>query len=705
MQFGNPYILYALFALLIPIIIHLFKFRRYKKVYFSNVKMLKDIQAESEKKSRLKEILILISRLLCLSFLIFAFAQPYIPLGLPQDKITKNTYVSIYLDNSYSMQLKGENGELLDIAKQRVGDILDALDATQPIQILTSNLNGYEQQFYDKEKVRELLQEVELSASTPDFEEIRTFQDETFDNLNIDYSLRQYYYVSDFQESTLRLEDTNPFYDSLVSEKLNNSVFLPLSAGDIANISIDSVWISTPILLENTEAEINVRVSNRSSKGKNNIALRVFTLDSTAQNSVKPEKGNLQSVINIDLDKGETKDFPISMYLSNSGNIQAYAHILDYPMVYDDKYYFNIDVTSAPNILHIYEFNPNPYIKRLFAEDKEFHYKERDINNIDYSEINLCDLIILESQNSLSEALIHSLNDYLKARGNLVLLPPLQNENKLPYEALTKALINDTYTTKVEEKNSIKKLNTDNIIFKTAIETIDDRVDLPTVDLRYYLPKANNIVKESLMSFSNSLNLRDDFLRLYNTGGGRLFLFSTPIYLEYTNFVNHYSFVLSFINMALYKSDFNLGSAIIKSKKGIKLNSKYKGDFVKIENIENIESVIPLIRAVGSDKYLFNYEGLNMAANARIVDEENNILQYISLNYDRKESDLEYYTEDEIREYLHRIGIKNIYFINAKEQATIDISNINKGIDLWKIFIIFALLFVLVEMLFIRTKS
>ena len=78
MQFIYPQILWALLALAIPVIIHLFHFRRFKKVYFTNVKFLKEIKEEKSTRNKLRNLLVLICRLLAYAFIIFAFAQPFI---------------------------------------------------------------------------------------------------------------------------------------------------------------------------------------------------------------------------------------------------------------------------------------------------------------------------------------------------------------------------------------------------------------------------------------------------------------------------------------------------------------------------------------------------------------------------------------------------------------------------------------------------
>lgn len=122
MQFVYPAFLFGLAALAIPVIIHLFNFRRFKTVYFTNVRFLKNIQEETATKSKLKHLFILLSRLLAIAFLVFAFAQPFIPSN-QSAKTTAHRAVSIYIDNSFSMEAVNNDEQLLNIAKRKAEEI------------------------------------------------------------------------------------------------------------------------------------------------------------------------------------------------------------------------------------------------------------------------------------------------------------------------------------------------------------------------------------------------------------------------------------------------------------------------------------------------------------------------------------------------------------------------------------------------------
>ena len=100
MTFLYPSFLWALGVLAIPVIIHLFNFRRTSRIYFSNTKFLKLVKEVTTAKRRLKHYLILASRILLLTFLVLAFAQPIIP---AQEQMGNGRSISLYIDNSQSM--------------------------------------------------------------------------------------------------------------------------------------------------------------------------------------------------------------------------------------------------------------------------------------------------------------------------------------------------------------------------------------------------------------------------------------------------------------------------------------------------------------------------------------------------------------------------------------------------------------------------
>ena len=154
MQFKHPEILYSLFLLLIPILVHLFQLRKFKTEYFTNVKFLKELAIQTRKSSKLKKYLLLATRLFLLAFLIFAFAQPFF-----KAKDGKNATNELYiiLDNSFSMQAKGKKGELL---KRAVQDLLEQTPENANFSLITCSDNFWNT---DIKSIQQELQNIKYS--------------------------------------------------------------------------------------------------------------------------------------------------------------------------------------------------------------------------------------------------------------------------------------------------------------------------------------------------------------------------------------------------------------------------------------------------------------------------------------------------------------------------------------------------------------
>ena len=118
--------------------VHLFQLRRFQKQYFTNVALLKEIEIQTRKSSKIKKWLLLATRLCLLTALIIAFAQPYFK---ATEATKQNNELVIVLDNSFSMQAKGNKGELL---KRTIQEILEDTPENQQLSILTNDNTFYD---------------------------------------------------------------------------------------------------------------------------------------------------------------------------------------------------------------------------------------------------------------------------------------------------------------------------------------------------------------------------------------------------------------------------------------------------------------------------------------------------------------------------------------------------------------------------------
>jgi len=237
MKFVYPEFLWALFALAIPIIIHLFNFRKFRKVYFSNVSFLKEVKQETQSKSQLKHILVLIMRMLAIACLVLAFAIPYIPGEGRQS--AGDRAVSIYLDNSFSMDGVSTNGRLFEIARNRIIELVnDSYETTDRFQLITNDFEGKHQRLVNRDEFLKLVNETEISATTRKLSEVMARQQDALAEGEIPE--QHAFWFSDFQKSVTDL-------DALPADSGMTVYLQPVQAEEVRNLYIDSIWFNTPV--------------------------------------------------------------------------------------------------------------------------------------------------------------------------------------------------------------------------------------------------------------------------------------------------------------------------------------------------------------------------------------------------------------------------------------------------------------------------
>ncbi|MFM7726413.1 MAG: BatA domain-containing protein, partial [Flavobacteriales bacterium] len=236
MKFVHPEMLWGMLATAVPIIVHLFNFRRFKKVYFSNVEFLREIKQETQSKRNLKHLLILASRMLAIAAIVLAFAQPYIPQPGVAEK-PGGTAVSIYIDNSFSMQGAGKDGAMLDLAKNKALEIVESFGPSDKFQLLTGDFEGRHQRLVSKEEMTSLIQEVDLSPAARKLSEVATRQRDALNTSGLEK--RHAFILTDLQNS---VTDT----EALINDTTLRVTVVPELPEIRSNIFIDSVWFETP---------------------------------------------------------------------------------------------------------------------------------------------------------------------------------------------------------------------------------------------------------------------------------------------------------------------------------------------------------------------------------------------------------------------------------------------------------------------------
>ena len=170
MQFLFPAFLAALAVIAVPIIVHLFYFRRFKRVYFTNVRFLKEVKEETSNRQKLRNLLVLLMRCLAIAAMVLAFAQPFIPLSSGVKKGERA--VSVFVDNSFSMNALSKDAPLLELAKQRARDIVGAYDVADRFQVLTNDFEGRDQRLVSQEDALNRIEEIRTSPASRELSKV-----------------------------------------------------------------------------------------------------------------------------------------------------------------------------------------------------------------------------------------------------------------------------------------------------------------------------------------------------------------------------------------------------------------------------------------------------------------------------------------------------------------------------------------------------
>ncbi len=678
MEFVSPSILFALFAVSIPVIIHLFNFRKYKKVYFTNVRFIKEIKQQTKKRSQLKHLIVLLLRILAIIALVFAFARPYIPLSNTIVKQDKNNAVSIYIDNSFSMEARSGEGYLIDDAKKQAAGIAETYRSSDVFQLLTNDLEAKHQRFVNRDEFLESLKEVDLSPSVKNISGIIKFQNDLLSEKKSGNKIS--YLISDLQKSTSN-------FDKITADTNIVNYIIPVLSNDQGNVFIDSCWFKSPIIQVNQHSEIMVRVKNISDVDYEKIPLKLMI------------NGNQKAIASIDIMANSETNLSLPFTNYETGIHDAMLEITDYPVIYDDKFYFSFNVSASVPVLCINSKKENIYLNSLFDNDLAFVFKNVRVKNLDYSSLSNYQLIILNELNEISSGLGREIKRFI-AEGGSVLVIPSPNPDFVSYKNFLTSVKSNYFIEKDTFNMKVDDLNINHEIFTDVFEEIPENIDLPVIRQHFKISKLSKTISESVMNIQNG----NAFLEAGKYKNGRIYLLSVTLNSRFSNFQKHALFVPVLYKIALLSKSENKLYYTIGDEENIVLKkAKLSGDNVfRIKKDDSDFEVIPGQKNVNSNVILELFGQIREAGNYHIVNNGNTI-SGISFNYDRRESILENYHPDKVKEILKTKGLNSFTLIELGDKNLEQVlDELKHGVQLWKYFIILALIFLAGEVLILR---
>ena len=636
-HFENPNVLYFLPLLLIPVLVHLFQLRKFKKELFTNVKFLKKITSQTRKSSTIKKWLLLACRLLIVLFLILAFAQPY----FGKEKIaTKQSQLYLVLDNSNSMQAIGQKGELLARAIQ---EILENIPENQTFNLLTNTEDFWNT---NRTEIQNSLQKLSFS---PNAFELTSILNKINDHKTA------------FDKKVIIITDGLGITENELKAVDKNYQFVIPKAEKTQNCSIDSVYIKSE---QGNLYQINVVISRY---GNQPQKLNLSIGDAT-KNTIKAQ---------IEM-KENKQQFEFSI---PKKAFSGQATIQDESLTYDNSYYFSISDTKKIKVLSIGENLKSNFISKIYTKD-EFEYSNSEINQLNYSQLEQQDVVLINEIDNLPQALITTLQDFY-SKGGTVIVIPSENCNTISYQTFLKSIANLSFGNKIETEEKITKINFKHPLFDHVFTSKVTNFQYPNTKNHYPISGNSSKILE--------YNGNQPFLASASNKLGFVYVFASAINKNNSNFQQSSLIVPTFYQMAKSNQNNSLKAYTIGNKAQMVLTTPMAKEAV-IEVQNSKEKFIPIQQKQGQKVKLFFEDYPTTSGNYEITN-QNKAIDRLSFNYQRTESNLSATYSALMSNYQVSNSFKEVVL-----NSTATLSQSNN----WKWFVIFALLFLLIEMAIIR---
>jgi len=672
-----PDFLWALLLNIIPIFIHLFNLQKHETIYFSDVSLLKSIEEKTKRKSQLKNILLLISRILFVSSVVIAFCFPY-KKDQKIDLLKDLNKVGIYIDNSFSMSRSYQNQTLLESAKDDAIKLIDNLpDETK--YVLTTNIKKNNKQYFiDNNEIKKEIINLKTTAQTLTISEALEIQHE---QLNLE-KLNSFWFT-DLQENTL---DLDKIKDKSIIKNIN---ILQYGSSSNENISIDSVWFNKNNRTINNNENLNVKITNHSVE------------EVEFQTKLNINNGEVLNQSFNKINPKESKEIKFDYSVSEKGIKSGLISLINPPnneLLFDDKYFFSYMLEEKFTIVNIHqgENKSNKSIESLLKSVEKTNYKNIDINNgITIQDLN-AELIILNKLSNIDKKTLQLLSSSSK-RKSILIFPSLSVD--VDYKDLYKILgIKSSEIINLKLELDIESI--DLSFFKNIFSNYNQNLDLPYFNK--YLKIQNLYNPINYINLSNA----EPLLSKYSFKNNDFYFFTSNLSREYSNFSQHALFVPILLRIKEKSANDITSQVSINDLENFKINQAIQQNGnIKITNdlSEPTYSFFPLISSSSGSSSLYIKDMIESTGHYFIYNKDS-LVNGFSVNNSKSESKMAFSSSKELNTELENLDLNDkIHYWDIKQNKYPElIKNNNKNLEYWIYFIFISLICLILEIIIIK---
>ena len=689
MIFLNPAVLIGLLAASIPVIIHLFNLRKLKKIEFSTLSFLKELQKNKIRKIKLKQWLLLALRVLIILLLVTAFARPTLEgVSIGGTTSAAKTTAIFILDNTFSMSVVDQNGSYFNQAKQTIKKLLTQFQEGDQVGLvlvsspseeieLTSDLAQFEKKLNDagisyisNELNNAIIKSAEIISESENFN-------------------KEIYLFTDFQKGRLFDEKNLTDLGELLNENTRIYSF-DFSGKEIFNTGISDIKVYTQIFEKDKPVEYEIEVTNFSDRSVENLVVSLFVDgERAAQQSVNLSSASSQSI---------TMEAPVK----SKGTIEVFAEIEEDDVLHDNRRYTTIHVPEQVDVLLLKDENINSKFVELAltsaSADEQIKVTVNPLSRLPAIALNNFDvMIIIGSGAGMSSG---KLTEFSKSGKGMIIFPGA-NDTPESFSKFLNSLGLPTASTLISEKTPGKYFEFDAVDFNHPLfqniflQSEKKEIESPQIYSYFNLKTAGRgRIIISLIDGSS-------FLSEYKLQKGKVFVFSSSPVLEWSDFPLKSIFAPLLNKSVYYLSAIDESERKFLAGENVYINiSERTLPQIRIKRPDDGEEMINLNEESGSE--FFSYSNTDYTGSYKFFSGEK-LLELISVNIDPMESDINYLSSSDFNDYLEKINFKGLHVrINKDEDPLQVILQARFGSELWRYFLLSALLIALVEMTIAR---
>ncbi|HSD64577.1 MAG TPA: BatA and WFA domain-containing protein [Ignavibacteriaceae bacterium] len=694
MIFLNPAVLFGLIAASIPVLIHLLNLKKLKKIEFSTLSFLKELQKNKIRKLKLKQWLLLALRVLIILFVVMAFARPALKgFAIGGTTSAAKTTAIFILDDTFSMSAVDANGSYFNQAKQTIINLLKNLQEGDEAALIPVSYKGNEEikPTLNLDEFSKQVRNADISYSSGTLNQALIKAGEIL-NKSKNFN-REIYLLSDFQKGRISDEKSPPDLSKILNDKIKLYSF-NLSGKEIFNLGIDDLIVNTQIFEKDKPVNFSVAVTNYSNQPVDNTVLSLF---------INGERSAQQS---ISLNEGESKVITMEAIAKSTGYLDVSAELEDDDILQDNKRYANFYIPDKIPVAIFYnnesDINFVETALSLTGESGAIKITPKNLNQFSSYDLSQFNVIIVDGSINISSE--DRLKSFVENGGGLFLMPEEENDMQ-SFSNMTSKLGLPSSEGAVGKLNAINnavafdKIEYDHPIFQNIFSQ-NEKKQLESPDIYFHYKISTRGKGVNIITLTDGTS----FLGDYKIGKGKVLILNTSPVLSWSNLPLKNIFAPLILKSVFYLasrdkpgSDYFAGNPVTITLSGITLPQ------IKVERPDKTEELINLEKS-GTLNFI-TYNKTTITGNYKFYSGQQ-IVDEVSVNTNPEESVTKYISETDFNNYLTEVHFKGNHIQIPKNENPSDIVLQSRfGSELWRLFLIAALITALVEMALARSTK